>query len=144
VAVVLRPELGLTSDDEVLVHMGAGAALSLIRAAINNYWAYQGIQDLDGAFTVSVYAAIGGVTEEMIVQSMPHKQYGVATFGVVRTAFDVWPTTHVDADIDPQIKAVHFRRHPAVRGLHVAEGNDDSKPHGTAVSQSERSAFSSG
>jgi hypothetical protein len=36
-------------------------------AAIRNYHAYQGIADRLGAFTVSVFAAIGDVTESEIV-----------------------------------------------------------------------------
>lgn len=105
--IVLRSSFELQDDDEVLIHMGAGAAGHVIRAALNNYRDYAAIRP-PGAFTVSVYAAIGGVSEQMIVAAMPQRQYGVATYGELRRLFELWPTTDEDADLDDAVKEVHF------------------------------------
>jgi hypothetical protein len=44
----------------------------------------------------------------MIVEAMPQRQYGVATYGDLRREFELWPTTDLDADLDKAIKEVHF------------------------------------
>lgn len=106
-SIILRPELELNADDQVVIHMGEGAARSVIRSAINNYWKYKEIRQ-PGVFAVSVYGAIGGVSEEMIVAAMPHRKYGTATYGQLRASFEVLPTTIQDADLPENIKAVHF------------------------------------
>jgi hypothetical protein len=79
-----------------------------VRAAIRNYHAYQGIADRLGAFTVSVFAAIGDVTESEIVAALPQRQYGVARYGDLRGRFELWATTITGTAIPERVMAVHF------------------------------------
>lgn len=106
--VILRPSFELTDDDDLVIHMGAGARRDVVRAAIRNYHAYEGVQGGTGAFTVSVFAAIGGVTEAEIVAALPQRQYGVGRYGDLRDRFSVWPTTITGTAIPERVMAVHF------------------------------------
>lgn len=107
-SVVLRPVLDLSDEDDLIIHMGAGARRDVVRAAIRNYHAYEGIRGESGAFTVSVFAAIGGVTEGEIVAALPQRQYGVTRYGNLRGRIPVWPTTITGTAIPERVMAVHF------------------------------------
>lgn len=106
--IILRPSLELSDDDDLVIHMGAGARRDVARAAIRNYHAYEGIRGGAGAFTVSVFAAIGGVTEPEIVEALPQRQYGVARHGDLRDRFTLWPTTITGTGVPDRVMAVHF------------------------------------
>ena len=106
--VLVRPTFELGDDDVVVIHMGAGARRDVVRAAIRNYHAYHGIHDRPGAFTVSVFAALGEVTESDIVAALPQRQYGVARYGDLRGRFELWPTTIAGTAVPERVMAVHF------------------------------------
>jgi hypothetical protein len=108
VSVVLRPTLDLSDEDDLIIHMGAGARQDVVRAAIRNYHAYEGIHGQPGAFTVSVFAAIAGVTEAEIISALPQRQYGVTRYGNLRGRIPVWPTTITGTAIPERVIAVHF------------------------------------
>lgn len=106
--VVLRPTFELTDDNTVVIHMGAGARRDVVRAAIRNYHAYEGIHDRPGAFTVSVFAAAGGVSEADIIAALPQRQYGVARYGALRDRFEFWATTITGTAIPEAVMRMHF------------------------------------
>ncbi|HVW32572.1 MAG TPA: hypothetical protein VHL53_08545, partial [Acidimicrobiia bacterium] len=102
------PTFELRDDDTVVIHMGAGARRDVVRAAIRNYHAYEGIQDRAGAFTVSVFAALGDITALEIVAALPQRQYGIARYGDLRGRFELWPTTITGTAVPDRVMAVHF------------------------------------
>lgn len=107
-AVVLRPTFELTDDDTIVIHMGVGARREVVRAAIRNYHAYEGIHGRPGAFTVWVFGVTGDVTEADIVAALPQRQYGVASYGDLRGRFELWPTTITGTAIPDRVMALHF------------------------------------
>jgi len=123
VSVILRPSVELTDDDDLVIHMGAGARREVVRAAIRNYHAYEGIHGRAGAFTVSVFAAIAGVSEAEIVAALPQRQYGVGRYGDLRDRFSVWPTTITGTAIPERIMAVHFDVVLPAVGFELAPGS---------------------
>lgn len=107
-AVRLRATFELSDDSEVVIHMGAGARRDIVRAAVRNYHEYATVARSDGAFTVSVFAAINGVAESDILASLPQGQYGTSTYGALRDRFEMWPTTIEGTGIPARVMAVHF------------------------------------
>lgn len=107
--VEMRGSLELNDDDELLVHMGAGSPDTVVATALRAFHDYEGVlPGLRGAFTVSVFGLVRGVTASEVLAEMPHKSFGVARFGDLRTGFDVWPTTITGTAVDPRVQAVHF------------------------------------
>lgn len=107
-SIQLRPTLGLTDDDEVLIHMGAGGANDVIKAALLNYYSYQGLAGREhGMFSVSLFAAIDGVTKEEILEELPHKRFGESRYGEIREVAELLPTT-VDGPFPQRIREVHY------------------------------------
>lgn len=106
--VQLRPGDELTSDAVVLVHMGAGAPLSVARAALRNFSDYVGVRAADsGLFTISVFAATAGVSETDIIGAFDHSQFGRSTYGALRTAgVDLLATTIVDEGLPEGIRTI--------------------------------------
>lgn len=77
-----------------------------------------------GAFTVSVFVLVRGVTASQVLAEMPHKIYGVTRFGGLREEFEVWPTTITGTAIEPGLQAVHFD---------IVLAKDDMVPPGQRV-----------
>ncbi len=89
--------------------MGAGSPETVVGSSLRSFHDYQGIEPgLRGAFTVSVFALIRGVSARQVLAEMPHKSFGVARFGQLRQQFTVWPTTIRDTDMNPMVRDVHF------------------------------------
>lgn len=108
-AIRLRSTLGLSDDDSVLLHMGAGAVASVLEAALRNYHAYEGAYgSVTGLFTMSVFAPVGGVTREEIFGELPQRQFGEAPFGEVRKLAEVLPTTMEESPLPRRIAEVHY------------------------------------
>ena len=113
--VELRGEVELHADDEVVIHMGAGAVETVTTSAILNWHQYRGIKDRRGAFTVSVFGAIKDVSERDIIDRLPQKQFGRASYGDLKTTceqahLDIWPTTITDTGNEEieKLQHVHF------------------------------------
>lgn len=106
--ITLRDDAGPADDQVVLIHMGAGAVEVAITAALRNYRAYRPFSPAGGEFTVSVFAAMAGVTEEMILAAMPHPQYGRARYGDVRDRFRLLPTIIIGTPVPDEVMAVHY------------------------------------
>jgi hypothetical protein len=106
--VILRDDPGPSDDQVVVIHMGAGAVDVAVAAALRNYRAYQSLSAKGGEFTVSVFAVMAGVTEEQILGSMPHPQYGRATYGALRSHFSLLPTTILGTPVPDDVMAVHY------------------------------------
>lgn len=123
--VVMRGSLELTDDDELLVHMGAGSPDTVVDSALRAFHDYEDvIHGLRGAFTVSVFGLVRGVTVSQVLAEMPHKTYGVARFGDLREEFEVWPTTITGTAIESRLQAVHFD---------IVLAKDDMVPPGQRV-----------
>lgn len=106
--IILREDPGPSDDQVVVIHMGAGAVDVAIAAALRNYRAYASFSDKGGEFTVSVFAAVAGITEEMILGAMPHPQYGRARYGILRDHFLLLPTTILGTTVPDDVMAVHY------------------------------------
>jgi hypothetical protein len=106
--IILRNDPGPADDEIVVIHMGAGARDVAIAAALRNYRSYEPFSSRGGEFTVSVFAAMGEVAEEMILSAMPHTQYGRAPYGALRHRFSLLPTTILGTGVPDDIMAVHF------------------------------------
>lgn len=106
--IILRDNPGPSDDQVVVIHMGAGAVDVAVAAALRNYQAYRPISARGGEFTVSVFAAMGGITEELILGAMPHPRYGRATYGAVRSHFSLLPTTILGTMVPDDVMAVHY------------------------------------
>lgn len=106
--VLLRDERGPSDKDVVIIHMGAGATDVAVAAALRNYRSYEGVSAGGGEFTVSVFAAMGSVTEVMILDAMPHTRYGRTRYGALRSRFSLLPTTIVGTPVPDEIMAVHY------------------------------------
>ena len=117
--IILRDDPGPSDDQVVVIHMGAGAVDVAVAAALRNYRAYQAFSARGGEFTVSVFAAMAGITEDMILGAMPHPQYGRARYGGAEPLL-------VAAHHDPRHAGPRrrdggpLRRHPAYRSAPVA------------------------
>ncbi len=100
------PGLG---DGDILVHMGAGDAGLVALSAARNREAYSVLVGPPGIFAVSVYAAVRGITVERVLAGMPHRQYGSATYGQIRTAgFELIPTYVYGTAIEDDLMGVHY------------------------------------
>jgi hypothetical protein len=108
VTVQLRPGDELSDDSVVVIHMGAGAPVSVARAALRNFSDYVGVRASDsGLFTISVFAATAGVSETGIIGAFDHNQFGRSTCGTLWTAgVDLLPTTIVDEEMPEGIRAI--------------------------------------
>jgi len=106
--IILRRDPGPADDETVLIHMGAGAADVAVAAALRNYRSYRGLSSRGGEFTVSVFAVMAGVTEAMILDAMPHPQFGRARFAAVRDRFALLPTTVLGTPVPDEVMAAHF------------------------------------
>ncbi|MFP5488197.1 MAG: hypothetical protein ACLGHQ_07825 [Acidimicrobiia bacterium] len=100
-------------DAVVLIHMGAGIPVSTARSALRGYSDYVGIRgEGSGLFTISVFAATAGVSEDDITGAFDHNQFGRSTVGSLRAAgLELIATTIVDPDMPPAIQTiqrVHF------------------------------------
>jgi hypothetical protein len=106
--IILRDDPGPSDDQVVVIHMGAGAVDVAVAAALRNYRAYEAFSARGGEFTVSVFAAMAGITEEMILGAMPHPQYGRARYGAVRSHFSLLATTILGTPVPDDVMAVHY------------------------------------
>ena len=97
----LRRGDDLSDDSVVLIHMGAGAPLSVARAALRNFSDYVGVRsEVSGLFTISVFAVTAGVSEAEITGAFDHNQFGRSTYGMLRTAgVDLIATTIIDDEM---------------------------------------------
>lgn len=108
------------SDDAVLViHMGAGAPVSVARAALRNFSDYVGVREVGyGLFTISVFAATAGVSETDITDAFDHNQFGRSTYGALRSAgLDLIATTIVDEEMPPGIRSIQRVHYDIVLGV---------------------------
>lgn len=110
-AIVLRERFELSDDDEIVIHMGAGVHADVVRAALRIYHEYAGIAGRPGAFTMSVFAAIGGVSKDDILTALPHHRFGVATLRHLAGPSAVADDHHRDGD--PGAEHGGARRHRA-------------------------------
>ena len=111
--IIDRGEKALPDDAVIVVHGGAGRSEDIVRAALRNYHEYRGFRGQDGAFTISVFAAVEGWTVERITAVLPQPRFALAKAGAVRRRlhFPIWPTTIVDPHQSPEMRAmqqVHF------------------------------------
>lgn len=92
----------------LVIHMGAGAAESVVSAAVRNFGEYRGLgPDGSGVFAVSVFAVAGGITEAAIVEALPQRSFARSTVGAVTGAgFALLATSIADVDVDPAIAAI--------------------------------------
>lgn len=68
-------------DDDLLIHMGAGAADSVLNQVLRTYDDYRAVTPAgEGLFAVSVFAVVDGVSRGQILNAMPHGQHGTATY----------------------------------------------------------------
>lgn len=99
-------------DDVFVIHMGAGSVDVAIAGAIRNHDEYIGLLDQRGRFTVSVFAAMAGVSVAAILEALPQGQYGRARFGDLRRhRVAHLATTILDPSHTPQmvnLQRVHF------------------------------------
>ena len=87
----------------LVIHMGASAVDSVVRAAVRNYGEYRPLTpDGWGMFAVSVFAVADGITEVEILEALPQRSFARASVGAVTDAgFDLLATSIADADLDP-------------------------------------------
>ena len=108
--VILRNTMNLTDDDEVVNHMGAGDVAHLVNTAIDGYPRYAGLlpgRPDGGAFVMSTFAAVDGVSEQDILAAMRHRRFATAKFRELRD-LEIYPTS-MDVDyLPPRIMQVHF------------------------------------
>lgn len=99
-------------DDDLLIHMGAGAADSVLNQVLRTYDDYRAVTPSgEGLFAVSVFAVVDGVSRGQILSAMPHGQHGTATFGAVRRVFELLATAIEDPDMPAEIavlQPVHY------------------------------------
>ena len=102
----------LRRDVEVVVHMGAGDAGLITRAAVRNYGRYRPVHPEGfGYFAVSVFAVTGTVTTDAILAAMPHGQYSTCRAEHLLAEFTVLPTAIAEPDMTAEVAAlqsVHF------------------------------------
>lgn len=106
--IILRDDPGPSDDQVIVIHMGAGAVDVAVTAALRNYRAYQAFSAKGGEFNVSVFAAMAGVTEGLILEAMPYPQYGRARYGLVRSHFLLLPTTILGTPVPDDLMTVHY------------------------------------
>jgi hypothetical protein len=136
---VLRAEPAPPSAT-LLIHMGAGALDSVVRAALRNYGEYRALgRDGLGIFAVSVFAVIEGVTEAAILDALPQSSFARATVGAVTAeGFDVIATSMLDANLDQAVAAIQQAHYdivlpaPADPRLLVRDPLDDEELEKTA------------
>ena len=104
--IVLRDEPP-PEEATLVIHMGAGAVESVVRAAVRNFGEYRLVTGGAGLFAVSVFAVAGGVTEAAILDALPQRSFARSTVGTVLDAgFGLLPSSIVDADLDPAIASI--------------------------------------
>jgi hypothetical protein len=108
----VRTDDPVPDDTEVLIHMGTGPARldDLLDRSVVDYDAYRGVLPTRpdrGAFVLSTFAPVNGVTERDILREMRQNQFARATFGQVREHFAVYPTS-MATGLDSRIMAAHF------------------------------------
>jgi hypothetical protein len=120
--VQLRRGDDLSDDSVVLIHMGAGAPLSVARAALRNFSDYVGVRsEGSGLFTISVFAVTAGVSEAEITGAFDHNQFGRSTYGMLRKAgVDLIATTIIDDEMAPGIRAIQRVHYDIVLGVPFA------------------------
>jgi len=110
VNIVVRSKMNLTDDDDVVIHMGAGDVAHLVNTAIDSYPRYAGLlpgRPDRGAFVISTFAAVDGVSEYDIVAAMRHRRFATAKFRELKD-LEIYPTS-MDVDYLPfRIMQVHF------------------------------------
>ena len=124
--IIVRNDPGPADDETVLIHMGVGAVDVAVAAALRNYRSYVGVSSRGGEFTVSVFAVMAGVTEAMILDAMPHSQFGRAEYGDVRGRFALLPTTILGTPVPEDVMAVHFDVVLPLPGLNLPTDFDPS------------------
>ena len=117
--IIVRDDTPPADDEIVVIHMGAGAVEVAVAAALRNYRVYAAVSTRGGEFTVSVFAAMAGVTEAMILEAMPHPQYGRARYGAIRSRFALLPTTILGTPVPDEVMSVHFDVVLPIAGLEL-------------------------
>jgi hypothetical protein len=115
----LRVGEELPDDAVVLIHMGAGVPVSTARSALRGYSDYVGIRsEGSGLFTISVFAATAGVSEDDITGAFDHNQFGRAPVGSLRGAgLELIPTTIVDPGMPQAILTIQRVHYDIVLGV---------------------------
>ena len=101
----------LKDDDIVLIHMGAGKELDVVRSILANYDTYRGLEGEQGMFCISVYGVVHGVTREAIFAAMDHTKFGEARYGEIKNLVRVNPTSiyHIGAQVpSDDIQSSHY------------------------------------
>jgi hypothetical protein len=113
--VVVRSESPLP-DATLIIHMGAGAAGTVVSAAVRNYGEYRPVTATGlGLFAVSVFAIVRGITEAQILAALPQRTFARTTVGaVVDEGFELLATSILDADLDAAIAAIQPVHHDIV------------------------------
>jgi hypothetical protein len=114
----IRPEPPLEDESLLMLHMGAGDATRTAETAFNNHDAWLPLLGR-GRFAVSAYAAVNDVVRDTVLSALPHRQYGVASAGAIRSAgFEIVATNTVG------LPSPIARLQPFHYSLVVAEGFD--------------------
>lgn len=106
----LRRSPSVLRATDVLIHMGSGETRFPIASAIRNYEAYRGLvpgRPTRGAFMISTYAVIDGVSELDILSTMPQQRFARATRAELSDVA-IYPTWIAGSTIADRIMAVHF------------------------------------
>ena len=107
----LRPSMGLSDEADFVIHMGTGDADLILRGSvIPNYDKYRDIlpgRETRGAFVVSTFAAIDGVTELDILRAMKQNRFARAPYGRLHDLV-IHPTSMTAEGIPTRVMAVHF------------------------------------
>jgi hypothetical protein len=125
--IIARDDPAPADDEIVVIHMGAGAVEVAVVAALRNYRSYAPFSTRGGEFPVSVFAAMAGVTEAMILGAMPHPQYGRARYGAIRNRFALLPTTILGTPVPDEVMSVHFDIVLPTASLELAADFDPSE-----------------
>ncbi len=108
--VLLRQVMNLSDDADVVIHMGTGEVAHIVSNAIDGYSKYAGLlpgRSDCGAFVMSTFAAIDGVSERDILAAMRQRRFATAKYRDLRD-LEIHPTS-MDVDYLPdRIMQVHF------------------------------------
>ncbi len=100
--ITIRDE-GLPLPHSLVIHMGAGAIDTVVNAAVRNYGDYRHVA-ADG---LGVFAVTDGVSQSMILDALPQRQFARSTVGLVAGAgFEILATSIEDSDLAPAVAAI--------------------------------------
>jgi len=113
--ITIRDE-GLPLPHSLVIHMGAGAIDTVVNAAVRNYGDYRHVAaDGLGVFAVSVFAVTDGVSQSMILDALPQRQFARSTVGLVAGAgFEILATSIEDSDLAPTVAAIQTAHYDIV------------------------------